>query len=90
MRINSAAILLALSLPAAGADRIHSVNLCLLMRANIERVESWSQETKDRLMWECRARVASLNAARKLTKEESLRLRDAWIGHDPGRMADHD
>jgi hypothetical protein len=76
--VKSALLALLLFSAQADARQVTAIEFCYILRANIEKVEAWTNETKDRIYWECKSRAQDLRMMGELTAEESLRLRESW------------
>ena len=51
---------------------------CRIFWQNIERVTSWTAETKNNLYWQCLQRALDWRRASRMSVQESVELRNAW------------
>ena len=77
--MKSAFILLAMLSLSAWCGPLLEPAQCAVFWRNIEKVESWTAERKNQLYWQCLSRTMEWRRATKLTLEESIKLREAWL-----------
>lgn len=75
------AALLALVLCAGqvNAGPLREPKQCNIFWRNIERVTSWTAETKNKLYWQCLQRAMDYRLASRMSIEDATKLRESWL-----------